>query len=331
MVSLGRPGIVSPGPRLRCPKAADPHPNGVNESAPGGQELDESFATVLHNARNRFGASALARPPGRENSQRDRMRTPVFMSTDLKKIGFAANRPLLGAQRFSHGRAVGRRRARPVAPPGAHRRTTASALRFRRPRVRNLFAARPLPRDLRDRDLRGGGGPVVQTGQPTATGTGHMTRNLRRLRLRDLIERIRPHTAISGRGRMAVARAGPFGDVRSHGTATRRRCPPTCSPRGFQDQETEVRESEVFSVAIGSCLAGSVVDSGALPPGPASGHGEKASSNGDGPPDRALTGGRPAHHVTARCRSLSQLGPRSSKAVGRPRAGGRSIRAAGRR
>ncbi len=112
---------------------------------------------------------------------------------DLKKIGFAANRRLLGVQRLSHDCTVGpdvlNELHRPVTVDGQR----APALRFGDRRVQALFAALLrfdlLPQGFRNRELRGTVASLCGL-PPGGYGPGRMTYDLRRLRLRGLIERI---------------------------------------------------------------------------------------------------------------------------------------------
>ena len=112
---------------------------------------------------------------------------------DLKQIGFAANRRLLGVQRLSHDCTLGAdvldELHRPVCIDGQR----ASALRFGNRRVQALFAALLrfdlLPYGFRNRELREAVASLCGL-SPDDYGTGRMTYDLRRLRLRGLIERI---------------------------------------------------------------------------------------------------------------------------------------------
>ena len=112
---------------------------------------------------------------------------------DLKKIGFAANRRLLGVQRLSHDCTLGAdvldELHRPVMIDGQR----ASALRFGDRRVQSLFAALLrfdlLLQGFRNRDLRETVAPLCGL-SPDDYGPGRMTYDLRRLRLRGIIERI---------------------------------------------------------------------------------------------------------------------------------------------
>ena len=115
---------------------------------------------------------------------------------DLKKIGFAANRRLLGVQRLSYDCTVGAdvldELHRPVTIDGQR----ASALRFGDRRVQSIFAALLrfdlLPQGFRNRELREAVASLCGL-SPDDYGAGRMTYDLRRLRLRGLIKRI-PHT-----------------------------------------------------------------------------------------------------------------------------------------
>ena len=112
---------------------------------------------------------------------------------DLKKVGFAANRRLLGVQRLSHDAMIGAdvldELHRPVCIDGQR----APALRFGDRRVQALFAALLrfdlLPQGFRNRELRETVAALCGLSLDDY-GTGRMTYDLRRLRLRGLIERI---------------------------------------------------------------------------------------------------------------------------------------------
>ena len=161
---------------------------------------------------------------------------------DLKKVGFAANRRLLGVQRLSHDAMIGAdvldELHRPVCIDGQR----APALRFGDRRVQALFAAllrfALLPQGFRNRELRETVAALCGLSLDDY-GTGRMTYDLRRLRLRGLIERIpgtRPVRAhrrrplrCSGLSPHAGARSGPgpVGDPGrglDHPPARRRRC-----------------------------------------------------------------------------------------------------------
>ena len=112
---------------------------------------------------------------------------------DLKKIGFAANRRLLGVQRLSHDCTLGADELHRLHCPALIDGQRASALRFGDPRVQALFAALLrfdlLPCGFRNRELREAVAPLCGL-SPDDYGAGRMTYDLRRLRLRGLIERI---------------------------------------------------------------------------------------------------------------------------------------------
>ena len=115
---------------------------------------------------------------------------------DLKSIGFAANRRLLRIQRISHDCSIGAQRLNDLHRPCIAVGQRASALRFGDPRVQALLSAliafRLLPEGFRNRDLRHIVAPLIGLSIEDYN-RGRMTYDLRRLRLRDLIERI-PYT-----------------------------------------------------------------------------------------------------------------------------------------
>ena len=112
---------------------------------------------------------------------------------DLKKIGFAANRRLLGVQRISHDCAIGAGRFDDLHRPCLVDGQRASALRFGDPRVQALLGALVafchLPEGFRNRDLRDRVAPLIGL-SVDEYHRGRMTYDLRRLRLHGLIERI---------------------------------------------------------------------------------------------------------------------------------------------
>ena len=112
---------------------------------------------------------------------------------DLKRIGFAANRRLLRVQRISHDCAIGAERFGDLHRPRIVDRQRASALRFGDPRAQALLAAllafRVLPDGFQNRDLRQTVAPLLGLSFEEYS-RGRMTYDLRRLRLRGLIERI---------------------------------------------------------------------------------------------------------------------------------------------
>ena len=114
----------------------------------------------------------------------------------LRAIGFAANRRLLRVQRLSHDCAIGAERFDDLHRPRNVDGQRASALRFGDQRAHALLAAllafRLLPEGFRNRDLRPVVAPLIGL-SPDEYGQGRMSYDLRRLRLRGLIERI-PYT-----------------------------------------------------------------------------------------------------------------------------------------
>ena len=111
----------------------------------------------------------------------------------LKAIGFAANRRLLRVQQVSHDCAIGAERFDDLHRSRIVDGQRASALRFGDPRAQALFAAllafRVLPDGFRNRDLRETVAALL--GWPVEDyGRGRATYDLRRLRLRGLVERI---------------------------------------------------------------------------------------------------------------------------------------------
>ena len=112
---------------------------------------------------------------------------------DLKKIGFAANRRLLGVQRLSHDCTLGTDMLEGLHRPALIDGQRASALRFGDRGVQALFAALLrfdlLPCGFRNRELCEAVAPLCGL-SPDDYGAGRMTCNLRRFRLRGLIQRI---------------------------------------------------------------------------------------------------------------------------------------------
>ena len=115
---------------------------------------------------------------------------------DLKKIGFAANRRLLGVQRTGHDCGIGAERFEDLHASRIVAGQRASSLRFGDPRAQALFAAlvafRLLPEGFANRDLRETVAPLLGLSVEDYH-RNRTTYDLRRLRLRGLIERI-PHT-----------------------------------------------------------------------------------------------------------------------------------------
>jgi hypothetical protein len=111
----------------------------------------------------------------------------------LRKVGFTANRRLLGVQRISHDCSLGEHAFRKIHNPIDRDGQRGSALRFGDPRVLALLGAlvlfRLLPRGFSNRDLREHVAPLL--GIPLELITqGKMTYDLRRLRLHGLIATI---------------------------------------------------------------------------------------------------------------------------------------------
>ena len=131
---------------------------------------------------------------------------------DLKRIGFAANRRLLGSNASATTRPSARRRSTACTVVGDRR---ASALRFGDPRVQALLATllafRLLPAGFANRDFREHAGPLFEA-RAAAYGPGRATYDLGRLRRRGLVERIpRTHryrvTALGHRVALCYCRA----------------------------------------------------------------------------------------------------------------------------
>jgi hypothetical protein len=111
----------------------------------------------------------------------------------LRKVGFTANRRLLGVQRISHDCSLGEDAFNEIHSPIQRDGQRGAALRFGDPRVLALLSAlvlfRLLPRGFSNRDLREHVASLL--GLPLELMTqGKMTYDLRRLRLHGLIERI---------------------------------------------------------------------------------------------------------------------------------------------
>jgi hypothetical protein len=111
----------------------------------------------------------------------------------LRQVGFNANRQLLHVQKISYDPAVGQDVIRSLQKPVTVNGVRASALALADERAQFLLQAlvifRLLPNGFANKDLREH--LAALTGQTTDQLTqGQMTYHLRRLRLRDLIERI---------------------------------------------------------------------------------------------------------------------------------------------
>ena len=124
----------------------------------------------------------------------------------LKAAGFAANRRLLGVQRISHDCSIGGKRFDDLHASRIVAGQRASSLRFGDPRVHALFAAlvafRLLPKGFTNRDLRETVAPLMALSVEDCH-RNRTTCDLRRMRLRGLIERIPPPRVATGSPRMA--------------------------------------------------------------------------------------------------------------------------------
>lgn len=111
----------------------------------------------------------------------------------LRRIGFTANRRLLGVQRISHDCSLGEDAFRNIHTPIQRDGQRGAALRFGDPRVLALLGAlvlfRLLPRGFSNRDLREHVALLLGLSAELMT-QGKMTYDLRRLRLHGLVERI---------------------------------------------------------------------------------------------------------------------------------------------
>jgi hypothetical protein len=111
----------------------------------------------------------------------------------LRKVGFTANRRLLGVQRISHDCSLGEDAFRKIHRPIQRHGQRGSALRFGDPRVLALLSAlvlfRLLPRGFSNRDLRQHVAPLLAVPFELMT-QGKMTYDLRRLRLHGFLTRI---------------------------------------------------------------------------------------------------------------------------------------------
>ena len=111
----------------------------------------------------------------------------------LREIGFQANRRLLDAQRISHDCFVGEAAFNRLERPIEVRGQSVPALRFADTRVQALLSAllvfRLLPAGFRSKDFKEHLAPLLGI-NPGLMTQGRMSYDLRRLRLRGLIERI---------------------------------------------------------------------------------------------------------------------------------------------
>jgi hypothetical protein len=111
----------------------------------------------------------------------------------LREIGFHANRRLLDVQRISHDCTIGEDALQKLQLPQLVEQQRVSAMRFADPRVQALFTAllvfRLLPEGFSNKNLRAHLAPLLGL-SPAQLTPGRMTYDLRRLRLRGLIERL---------------------------------------------------------------------------------------------------------------------------------------------
>ena len=111
----------------------------------------------------------------------------------LRKVGFNANRRLLGAQSLSHDCLIGERRFRSVSEPVVAKGQRASGLRFGDRRVLALMHALSVftlePNAFRHRQIREKVAQLLGLGVE-AYGPSQMSHDLRRLRLHGLIQRV---------------------------------------------------------------------------------------------------------------------------------------------
>jgi hypothetical protein len=112
----------------------------------------------------------------------------------LRKVGFQANRRLLNMQRISQDCTIGEDAFRQINEPVETDGQRASGLRFADPLVQSLFAAlllfRLLPRGFSNRELREQWASLLGK-SPESITPGQMSYHLRRLRLHQLIKRVR--------------------------------------------------------------------------------------------------------------------------------------------
>jgi hypothetical protein len=111
----------------------------------------------------------------------------------LRKVGFSANRRLLGVQRIGYDSSIGEAAFQQIHQPIVVNDQRAPALRFGEPRVLMLLSAlvlfRLLPQGFSNGDLRQHVAPLLGLA-PDQLTQGRMSYDLRRLRLHGLIERL---------------------------------------------------------------------------------------------------------------------------------------------
>ena len=112
---------------------------------------------------------------------------------DLKQVGFAANRRLLRLQRLSHDCPLGMETFEQLHRPTVVDERRVSALRFGDPRIQALLGAlltfRLLPMGFANRELRAHVAPLLDV-SADAYGPGRASYDLRRFRLRGLVQRL---------------------------------------------------------------------------------------------------------------------------------------------
>ena len=112
---------------------------------------------------------------------------------DLKQVGFAANRRLLRVQRLSHDCPLGVQTFEQLHRPAVVEDRRVSALRFGDPRIQAVLAAlltfRLLPMGFANRELREQVAPLLGV-STDAYGPARASYDLRRLRLRGLVQRL---------------------------------------------------------------------------------------------------------------------------------------------
>jgi hypothetical protein len=115
----------------------------------------------------------------------------------LREIGRKANRRLLGVQRTAHDCFTSHELFQRIVRPSQHEGQRAPGLRFGDRRTLALFAALsgylPMVEGFTNRSLRSRVGALLDAEHPETYTRARMTYDLRRLRLKGLIERL-PHT-----------------------------------------------------------------------------------------------------------------------------------------
>lgn len=115
----------------------------------------------------------------------------------LREIGRQANRRLIGVQRLAHDCSLGQEIFRQVVRPSEHEGQRAPGLRFGDERTSALLTAlcgyEPMVEGFTNSSLRVRVGALLDPGHPESYTRARMTYDLRRLRLKGLIERV-PHS-----------------------------------------------------------------------------------------------------------------------------------------